>query len=330
MNYPACLLLLGTALASPASAAWTLLSEGGPERHTFASALDTSRGELLVFGGSDGTSYRNETYAYNLATGAWRQIQPVNAAPSPRRAVEGVYDPVNDRFVVFGGLGDDGFHADVWALSLFGPPTWTELRARGPRPSPRAAHAAVYDAKRQRMLVFGGFDPAAPGSRWNDLWALSLSANPVWRQVRTGGTTPPPSSGHSAVYDAQQDRMLVFGSGNGVWELSLAALPTWRRIVPAAGGPEPRDEQAAVFDPVRQRLIVFWGYAVPEVNTYLNDTWALSLTGIPTWTQLPLSTEQPYPRWGHGAIYDPWADRILSHGGQLIRHETWALPLGSD
>ncbi len=322
------LLVLGSALASPAAAAWTLLSEGGPQRHTFASALDTSRGELLVFGGSDGTRYRSETYAYNLATGGWRQIQPLNAAPSPRRAVEGVYDPVNDRLVVFGGMGDDGFHADVWALSLSGSPTWSELLPHGPRPSPRAAPAAVYDTRRQRMLVFGGYDPTAPGFRWNDLWALSLSGKPVWRRLSTGGIPPAPLSGHSAAYDALQDRMLVFGGGNQVWTLSLQGRPTWTRIVPSSVGPAPRDEQAAVFDPVRQRLIVFWGYAVPDVDTYLNDTWILSLTGIPTWTLLPLSPEQPYPRWGQGAIYDPWADRVVSHGGQLIRHETWALPLG--
>ena len=43
---------------------------------------------------------------------------------------------------------------------------------------------------------------------------------------------------------------------------------------------------------------------------YLNDVWALSLTGAPVWTRLEPAGAQPPPRTGQCAIYDPTHDAM--------------------
>src|SRR5262245_6087205 len=127
-------------------------------------------------------------------------------------------------------------------------------------PSDRDGHAAVYDAARDRMVVFGGMSSA----RRNDVWVLPLASATGWHQMLVGGTPPSARDGHTAVYDPIHDRMVVFGGfdtgpRNDVWELSFAGAATWRQILPAGSPPSPRVGHAAVYDPVRQRMLVIGG-----------------------------------------------------------------------
>src|SRR5258706_5273345 len=90
--------------------------------------------------------------------------------PTPRAGHTGIYDPVRQRMIVFGG-NDGALSNQVWALSLSGPPAWTLLTPIGTPPSPREAHAAIYDPIGDRMIVFGGTD----GTLRNEVWSLSLA-----------------------------------------------------------------------------------------------------------------------------------------------------------
>ena len=312
--------------------AWSILGSGGPPRHTYASAYDSSRGRWVLFGGSDGQSFRNETYVLSLAEGTWTQVVSAGPNPSSRRLVEGVYDPVGDRFVIFGGIGHEGFLGDVWTLRLSESPQWSEVILPEPGPSPRAGHSLVYDPDGHRIIVFGGFDPTSPtSSRRNDVWSLSLVGRPHWIRLRPSGASPSPRSSHGAVYDTARRRMIVFGGSDGsfrndVWALSLVGRPAWERLVGVNGSPAPREEHVAVLDPLRRRLLVQGGYG-DELGTPLGDLWSLSLEGEASWTRLSPSGG-PLPRWGHGAVYESSSDRVVIHGGQFGLAETWALGLG--
>jgi hypothetical protein len=215
---------------------------------------------------------------------------------------------------VFGGYGS-GYFNDVWALSLTGAPAWTQLTPSGTPPSARRYHTAIYDAVRDRMVVFGG---NSAGYYVGDVWALSLSGAPPWTQLTPTGTPPVGRSDHSAIYDPVRNRMVVFGGYDGsvyfrndVWALSLSGTPAWTQLIPTGTPPSGRWSHSAIYDPVRDRMVVLEG----AYSGSSGDVWALSLSGTPAWTQLAPTGTPPSARWSHSAIYDPIRDRALVFGG---------------
>lgn len=113
---------------------------------------------------------------------------------------------------------------------------WSVLPATGSRPSPRKHHTMVYvPGADPRVILYGGeaVDPGAPPHLMpmNDLWVLHLAGTPYWEQIAADGAAPPALHGHNAVYDAANNRMLLFGGRqdmgtseasfpDGVWGLT--------------------------------------------------------------------------------------------------------------
>jgi hypothetical protein len=260
------------------------------------------------------------------ANDTWAQLAPSGTPPGARRAHTAIHDPLRDRMVVFGGF-DLSSHNDVWALALAGTPAWTQLAPSGTPPSARLAHTAIYDPVRDRMVVFGGDD----GSFRNDVWELSLAGTPAWTQLTPTGTPPSGRYGHTAIYDPPRDRMLLFGGSDGthrndVWELTLAGPPAWSQLAPSGTLPVTRREHTSFYDPLRDRMVVFAGF--DATAGFLNDVWALSLGGTPTWAPLGPGGTPPSPRRAPMAIYDPVDDRMVEFAGYPpYQNDVWALPL---
>lgn len=230
--------------------------------------------------------------------------------------------------IVFGGL-DTNFQrlGDVWALSLTDM-TWSKVEPAGTGPSPRLYHSAIYDVARDRVIVFGG-DPIDVTYE-NDVWSLWLSPVPRWEQITPNGALPSPRRGHSAIYEPNRDRMLVFGGDplqSDLWALSFADT-TWRLLNPIGQLPPPRYAHTVIYDPVEDRMVLFGG---TNGNQFLNDVWQLSLMGAdPSWSHLILTPPSPSARDLHSAIYDPDYRRMIVFGGAPdVTEPTWALSLGS-
>jgi galactose oxidase-like protein/Big-like domain-containing protein len=245
-----------------------------PTARRFHTAIyDPLRDRMVVFAGIDGSNaHHNDVWALTL-TGSptWSEISPAGSPPSARVFHTAIYDPVRDRMVVFGGSGNGGVANDVWALSLGASPGWSQLSPTGSPPPQRYGHAAIYDPKRDRMVVFGGGD----GLR-NDAWSLSLDGTPAWSEISPIGATPTARKFHSAIYDPVRDRMMVFGGFDGgarndVWALPLAESPAWTELSPAGGPPPARYLFTAIYDLVRGRMVVFGG----QDAGFRNDTWVL-------------------------------------------------------
>jgi hypothetical protein len=215
-------------------------------------------------------------------------------------------------------------------------PVWTRL-APPASPSPHYGHNAIYDPQRQRMIVYGGGTATGLSS---EVWELSLGDPPAWSLLGTGGAPPAARIDPEAVFDAADNRMLVFGGqtdeygkSNDLWALTLSGTPTWTRITPAGTPPCPRSEFSMVLDPEGNRLVVFGGR--PD-GVPLNDVWTLNLSGAPIWTALNPVGSPPPPRFGHTAIYDPTRHQMVVFGGRLptgnpvdtYYNDTWVLSLG--
>ena len=222
--------------------AWTELHPTGTPptgRLAGASIYDPLRQRLIVFGGTVGATV--DTWQLDLSGNgdpAW-SILPTQGTPTlAGYGMTAMYDPVRDRMVMFGGSTSDnyfGVHNDVWELTFSDPPTWDQLAPAGVLPSARRSLTSIYDAVRDRMVIFGGWDNLSDStsSFLNDAWGLSLSGSPAWTQLKPEGTTPTGRDTHAAIYDAQADRLVVFGGWSGNQMLADTQFLDWG-IAPAA------------------------------------------------------------------------------------------------
>lgn len=290
---------------------WTQVGPGVRTDHT--AIHDPLRDRMIVFGGTAPYSPDfNDVWALSLAgTPAWTRLQPAGTPPLPRYDHAAVHDPLRDRMIVFGGWGPSSpliRLGDVWALSLGGPLTWSELAPVGTPISGRFGHSAIYDALRDRAIVFAGCDDLSYYR--NDVWELSLSDPPAWTELAPVGKRPVQRIWHSAIYDPVRDRMVVFGGLasvwlNDVWALSLTAPPVWSRLEPAGTAPSAQAGYSAIYDAARDRMVVLGS------NGDSSAVWALSLSGTPEWTRLAPAGAPPAPLGNRGCIYDPVRDQMV-------------------
>lgn len=269
---------------------WSLIQPSGTPptaRVEHAAALDPVRQRMIVFAGWDGT-FRNDLWALSLAgQPAWSPIQAEGTPPVGRDAMALVYDAKRDRMLMFGGFDGQNFLGDLWALELSGTPRWTEIAVSGAAPVPRRAHAAVFDAARDRLVISGGEVSGLPvegSGALDDVWTLPMSdATPQWEQLRDA-SSPGPRRGQAAVFDLLHARLVEFGGDrcgdpygcfpvDDTWERVPAGSSPWREV-DAAGRPGPRTFAGAVYDADSARMVVFGGLAGGVIYS---DVWALDL-----------------------------------------------------
>jgi len=315
-------------VSTASATSWTTWEMLLPKRLQEAMVLDTQRDRLISFGGTDG-AYKNDTWSHSMVSGrGWDPMILNGPLPPARRLHSGIYDPVGDRLVVFGGY-DDHLLGDLWQLSFSGTPIWSPLVATGGGPSPRGGHVAIYDPEGARMIVFGGYDGVSPpANRIGDTWELSLSGSPHWTQLDTG---PGPSarSSASATYDPIHHAMVVFGGTdpsfrNDTWRLNLDGTPQWSLESVSNPIPGIREENGLVHDSQRDRLVVFGGYN-QNIQNY-GDLWAQG--GSPaSWSTLGPDGIAPSARWGMKTIYDPTRDGMWLYGGwsTTYQQDLWFL-----
>jgi hypothetical protein len=248
-----------------------------------SAVYDSQYNRMIVFGGLDGSGYQNDVFILTLGvTPTWTKAAFTGTQPSGRIGHTAIYDFANQQMVVFGGYDGTVEKADLWLLSLpQNPPfAWAPSPAGG-GPVKRTEHAAVYDGFRQQMFVFGGLDNVAlhDGSPMNnDTWSLTLGSPSIWVQ-HSFASTPTFRIGHAAVYDAANQRMVVFGgdtttlptASSEFWSLRLDTPSTWTFLSPGTP-PDARYGHTAIYDSGFQRMVIFGGYDSSPVPTF-SDTW---------------------------------------------------------
>jgi hypothetical protein len=184
-----------------------------------------------------------------------------------------------------------------------GAPAWREVTAKGP--SPRWGHAAGYDAKRDRMIIFGG--QTAQGET-AEVWSFDLHAE-TWTQLQTSGA-PSPRVSPAVVIDRPRDRLIAFSGRSGMssyfgetWALDLGTLK-WTQLDSAPPG---RERSHPVTDEAHA-----WFYGGESFLNTFGDLWELDLA-TNGWTELPMEGDGPGARTC-GAIA-PFNGGLLMLGG---------------
>ena len=274
---------------------WTHQTISGPmpgERHSPQWGYDAARNRVLVFGGygshypGDPYQYLNDVWQLSLdGTPQWTELTPQGTPPSGRLAGAAVYDPLRQRFVGFGGTV--GLPVDTWSLELAGEAAaWTGVNTDSTSPPGGYGMTAVYDERRDRMIIFGGSTSDNYYGVRNDVWALNLQDRPTWEKLSPAGTLPVARRSGTAVYDPLRDRMVIFGGWdstehgtasflNDLWALTFDP-DAWAQLQPDGTLPAGRDAMTTAYDPGADRLVVFGGWS--GLND-LGDTEFLSWSG---------------------------------------------------
>ena len=159
----------------PDTGVWVDVSpaSGQPgKRCLHVAAYDAPRHRMIIFGGQRGNDSLDDAWAFDLAGGTWSALA---SAPQTggRRFPAAAYDPVEDRFLAFGGLATDGSKGgDLWALDLAGD-AWTQVSSSGPAPRDGAVLVSVPGLA--RLVLFGGTGQEHLG----DPWVYPLTAAPT-------------------------------------------------------------------------------------------------------------------------------------------------------
>jgi hypothetical protein len=238
------------------------------------------------------------------------------------------------------------FACSFLALIAAANPNWTLLGPGGlTYPLLRGGSSAVYDPSSNRMILFAGFsnDNSLDNPRLNDVWvqtnANGLGGTGAWSNLIPNGTpgSPQVRYNHSAVYDAANNRMIIYGGcgstvgsqgclpiADNVWVLSnangLGGTPTWTQLFPTGGPPPARQAHQAAYDPGTNSMIVWAGQNGGGSGcATFPDVWVLShangLGGTPTWTQLSTTGGTPPGQYFSSAVYDSANNVLTVFGG---------------
>jgi subtilisin family serine protease len=268
-------------------------------RTSHATAWDSHRGVLVVFGGQTNSGITNETWEWNGSSWSLRST----SGPSPRVHSVASYDPVRQRTVLFGGRASGSTMFDEtweWDGSA-----WT-LRSLPSRPSARSVAGMVFDSLRGRMVLFGGINSSF--TQLGDTWEYDGS---TWVLRATGG--PSPREWPGMAYDSARQKTVLAGgttsSGTSLsdtWEWD-GSVGTWTfRNIP---GPPPRGNKNLAYDAARGVVVLYSSYGN---NTFWADHWEYDGAA---WIRRTLPG--PVARFSHPMVYDPAQQRVLLFGGEV-------------
>lgn len=252
-------------------------------RFGHSATYDPSSNRMTVFGGATtATSCLNDLWVLydansSLGTPGWLEVTASGTPPAARMNYSAVYDPTKNVLMVYGGTNcAGGYFSDVWTLSNAngegGTPAWTQLSPSGAPPAARENASIVYDSANNVLTMYAG---DAGGNGFSDVWTLSNAngqgGSALWQQLAPTGTAPKARTGQSAVYDAANNRMIVFGGINALtgtgylgdtWILTnangLGGAPAW--IAEKVSGTAPlRRFHTAFYDSAFNDMVVFGG-----------------------------------------------------------------------
>lgn len=265
---------------------WVALAipaRGGP-----AVTYDSTRHQLVVFGGSTWPSFVDDTWEWNGAS--WSQRVPSNS-PASRSDATIAYDSTRRRTVLFGG------HT---SLSELARDTWewdgtSWLLRADLLVSPPASEGAsmAYDLARQRLVLFGDGTWEFDGSRW---------------QRREPAVSPSKRWSSSLAYDSSRGRVVMVGGSDGAtnftdtWEWDGV---TWHLL--SAGFESTAVGQSLVYDSARGRLVMYRGLS--STHEAISETWEFDGT---TWHRLTAANQLSGPAQ---LVFDARRQRVVAFGG---------------
>ncbi|MBX9602681.1 MAG: hypothetical protein K2X35_16875 [Bryobacteraceae bacterium] len=241
--------------------------------------------------------------------------------PAVRRGHALAYHAGRKEVMLFGGevAMPQARESELWGLRRG---KWSLVNRTGP--SPRTLGGFVYDARRDRLVVFAGL--GGNNNRYADTWEWNGSA---WEERFFNGPPAGPRDHMVMSYDEKRATSVVYGGAVLINDIQWK-LDTWEYDGTAwskRDGPTPgaRAHHAMAYDSARNVTLLYGGF--DDKNRYEPSLWQWDGT---SWKLL--STEGPGVRARHRMAFDAARGEMVLYGGDtgnprrgqfLIQGDTW-------
>jgi hypothetical protein len=176
--------------------------------------------KIVLFGGWDETKYLDQTWLWDGAT--WSEVK--NNRPTSRSNTSMWFDPVLQRTVIYGGIGqlsrDDRIirYADMWSFDGTG---WTDMKITA-TPGERYGAQVAVDPRNGHTYLFGGLAAKVEGTVQtqeykNDTWEWNGSS---WQQL-SPETSPPVRENGGFEFDPGRSELVLFGGYAGFFRSDI-------------------------------------------------------------------------------------------------------------
>lgn len=185
---------------------WVQLNDGSgapPRRYAHSGIYDPVGNRVIISHGFTSSGRFDDTWAFDLASNRWRDLNPAGPRPVRRCLHHATYSADRQQMYLYGGCAS-GFGpcplGDLWSYDLR-TNRWTEIRGASPPP---ARERYGFGLRGNRLVVFGGGTQAGTAG---DLWEYDLASG-TWRE----GTSPGgPRWRHQGTEAVEEGIVFFFG-----------------------------------------------------------------------------------------------------------------------
>jgi hypothetical protein len=266
-----------------------------------AVAGDTTRNEVVAFGGYDSSRrVSSATWVWSQEKG-WEEKFPVNSPPARERGLM-CYDSERKEIVLYGGWGQNGELYDTW---VWNGQDWQQKSPTNQYSIYSWNSAMVYDAVRKKAVIIP--------SNYNG-GGMYLWDGENWTQE---SISMPSSIGYyfSAVYDAKNEKIVLLTRNGETWLFSGTSWVKSESANKPSNANNYYSRQMLAYDPVEKKVLFFGGSGNGNGNNYYNyygnDTWAWDGGN---WEELT-PNRSPSPRYGH--VVAGIGDGVVLVGGWM-------------
>ncbi|MCY3410970.1 MAG: hypothetical protein INQ03_04955 [Candidatus Heimdallarchaeota archaeon] len=279
---------------------------------------------LLLFGGNTNLNnwrncFLNDTWSYNPDSGEWEELKP-NSAPSARAWHAMVYNSLNHKVYLFGGVDPEMRLNDIWEYD-FSQNSWTEIYPEYRIPE-RSSSPLIFDPSNDRLLLFGGY--GLNDQKLNDMWEFSIS-DYNWTRI-VNDESPPKRYGHGMTFNTMNQQVLLHG-GNDFEKLAdtwIFENNSWSEVFPP-NKPSPRYWHSVIYDSNLNIAITFGGrIGSPLEMKADHESWIFDFE-INSWSN-QTSPESPSARFDYAMTVSADKSLVYLNGGydaKIILGDFW-------
>ena len=206
--------VIGGYISGHSTEIWRYTLDNTPNKMKHSSSVLNGDETVTIFGGSNGSTYYNSIYNFNLVSNSWSYsivVKDNNASdtehgnssgiPSSRHGHTSV--EYNNKMYMFGGKDGNTTYYDTWEYDLT-TTTWTK-KALAPSSYARYEHTSIiYNGD---MYVFGGYDGT---NYFNNILKYDIT-NDTWSEYNDGTSSGTPTARYGHISVIMQNEMIIFG-----------------------------------------------------------------------------------------------------------------------